>query len=41
MQILAFGPSGGAQTRGLAVPNRALYPLSYTWMINLWQKKSF
>ena len=28
-----FGPSGGAQTHGLAVPNRALYPLSYTWML--------
>lgn len=28
--ILNYGPSGGAQTHGLMVPNHALYQLSYT-----------
>lgn len=28
--IMNDGPSGGAQTHGLMVPNHALYQLSYT-----------
>lgn len=28
---LVYGPSGGAQTRGLVIPNHARYRLRHTW----------
>ena len=28
-----IGPSGGARTHGLVIPNHALFQLSYTWIL--------
>ena len=31
------GPSGGAQTHGLVIPNHAIYQLSYTRILNIYK----